>query len=63
MAQNGNKEYQMARSVDQIMQEQLGGLTYALLLRDAQVEALTDENKKLKEEIEKLKPKEEKKDQ
>jgi cell division protein FtsB len=45
----------MARNIDQIIQEQLGGLSFMLCVKDSQIETLTDENKKLKDELDKLK--------
>lgn len=39
----------MARTIDQLVVEQLGGLTLELAKRDLQIELLLEENAKLKE--------------
>ena len=44
----------MSRTVDQIIREQLGALMVEVAVLTARLEALGDENVKLKQEVEKL---------
>lgn len=50
----------MTRTMDQIMQEQLGVLMFQIARAQAEIEALTEENSTLKKSIEALSKKEDK---
>ena len=49
----------MAQTAEQMIAAQLGGLTLELIKRDAQIEALVEENAKLKEALKQFADKEE----